>query len=137
MKMAAMDFVSVVTTLSLCPLLFALHAAKAISLVRKVRGVRGKGVMYEENGSPLTTGGEDSNEKPVGRQEGAIGGDDGEGARWQKKRVIPESGYRESIGIHLGVVWDGFLEEVRSQNCTRCPVVSLGTSGKRDCRSKP
>ena len=52
--------------------------------------------MYEEDGSPLTTGGDDRNDKPSCRQEGAIGGDDGEGARWQKKPVIPDRGYRES-----------------------------------------
>ena len=81
--------------------------------------------MYEEDGSPLTTGGDDSNEKPTGRQEVDISGDDGEGGEVAEKTCHSRQWLS---GIHIGVVWDGFLEEVRSQNCTRCPVVSLGTS---------
>jgi hypothetical protein len=55
-----------------------------------------KGIMYEEDGSSLTTGGNAVMKNRRVDKRGAIGGDDGEGARWQKKPVIPDRGYRES-----------------------------------------
>jgi hypothetical protein len=92
------DFFSVVTTLSLCPLLFALHAAKAISLVRKVRGGSGKrGYVMRRMDPRLRPAGMTAMRNWRGDKRGQLVGMHGEGARWQKKRVIPESGYRESI----------------------------------------